>query len=142
MHELRKFLFPMRYHLLEEVAYLRQQLAQKQRRVDELQDALVEIRKPQPKAVDARTPAPYIPLKPHGWEAFRKKKQQEIYDAEKESATTKGGDDQVGDRVFQPDTVGEVLSTGLSEKWSEDPRHAFAQTGQRAVPIYPEGWDG
>ena len=65
-------LFPYRKLIREELDYLRAQLSQKQRRVDELQEALIEIAKPKP--IAARAPEP---VKPHamtrGWEALRRK---------------------------------------------------------------------
>jgi hypothetical protein len=67
-------LCPCRSHLEREVEYLRAQLAQRQRRVDELQESLIEsliesknppLRGPRPE------PPPLLQTKPVGWEAFR-----------------------------------------------------------------------
>lgn len=51
LKELMNILFPMRVHLAEEIDYLRAQVAQKQRRIDELQEALIELKKPAPKVI-------------------------------------------------------------------------------------------
>lgn len=64
-------LFPLRRHLFEEVDYLRAQLAQKQRRIDELQDAL--LAKPgvyRAESVPRGTKT--VEPKPLGWDAFRR----------------------------------------------------------------------
>lgn len=68
---LRVFLFPYRAHLEEEVDYLRAQLAQRQRRVDELQEALIESKTP-PAKTPRSEPRPLPPVKPRGWEEFRR----------------------------------------------------------------------
>src|SRR6202034_572674 len=82
-YQLRAFLFPYRTHLEEEIAdlkfrhvqevtYLRSQLAQRQRRVDELQEFLIESRNknPPPRAPRPEPPPPHA-AKPVGWDAFR-----------------------------------------------------------------------
>ena len=71
-----RFLFPYRYMLLEELDYLRTQLSQKQRRIDELQEALIEVAKPAPRLPRSK-PEILPPLKnPRGWEAYRQNKRE------------------------------------------------------------------
>lgn len=72
------FLFPLRTHLIDEIEYLRGQVAQKQRRIDELQDALAEIAKPAPKVQFERKPdGKLVPVQPRGWDAWRAAKRAE-----------------------------------------------------------------
>jgi hypothetical protein len=44
--DLMRILFPFRSHLLLEIEYLRAQLASRGRKIDELQEMILEIRKP------------------------------------------------------------------------------------------------
>ena len=72
------FLFPLRTHLESEIEYLRSQLAQKQRRIDELQDALVVVATPAPKVQFEREPSgKLIPVQPRGWDAWRAARRSE-----------------------------------------------------------------
>jgi DNA-directed RNA polymerase subunit F len=65
-------IFGYRKHLEEEVDYLRSQLAQKQRRIDELQEKLLEIAKPVVKPIQERKPAEKVrPIQPRGWDEVR-----------------------------------------------------------------------
>lgn len=69
LRQLLGALFPYRRHLEEEINYLRGQVAQKQRRIDELQEALIEHQKLAPKLLKERlTP---IRTQPLGWDAYR-----------------------------------------------------------------------
>lgn len=77
LDSLRGFLFPYRTHLEEEVDYLRAQLAQRQRRIDELQESLIEAKTPRPPAPRPE-PKPMPPVKPRGWEKMR----TSLYEAE------------------------------------------------------------
>jgi hypothetical protein len=74
-------LFPYRTHLEEEVDYLRAQLSQKQRRIDEMQEALIAVAKPAPPKPRPEIP-PVAPVK-RGWEAYRKQIQIQDEDTEK-----------------------------------------------------------
>ena len=66
------FLFPLRTHLIDEIEYLRGQVAQRQRQVDVLTDALVMAKIPVPKVQFEREPSgKLIPVQPRGWDAFR-----------------------------------------------------------------------
>jgi len=78
LSRLRTFLFPYRTHLEAEVEYLRSQLAQRQRRVDELQEAMVVVAVPPPKT--PREPKPLPPVQPRGWEALRYQHRNNVQD--------------------------------------------------------------
>jgi len=80
LQTLRRFFFPYRSHLENEVEYLRLQLAQRQRQIDELQQSLIDIRTPKPSA-PRNPPPPPSPVKPRGW---RKWQQQLIGEEEAE----------------------------------------------------------
>jgi hypothetical protein len=69
-------LAPYRAHLCEEVDYLRAQLAQRQRRVDELQEALIDAKAPPVRIARSEPAPPPPPLKPRGWEEFRRSEQK------------------------------------------------------------------
>ena len=61
-----------RIHLEEEIDYLRAQLSQKQRRNDELQEALIGIAKPKPAIQrEVKADAKPVAIQPRGIEAFR-----------------------------------------------------------------------
>jgi hypothetical protein len=64
-------LFPMRTHLCEEIDYLRSQVAQKQRRIDELQEALIAIKQPAPRVPPTVTESPKFRQQPLGIDAVR-----------------------------------------------------------------------
>ncbi|MFP5230785.1 MAG: hypothetical protein ACLGXA_24475 [Acidobacteriota bacterium] len=68
-------LFPYRTHLEAEVAYLKGQLAQRQRRVDELQEALIAAKAPMPPQPRSEPAAP-SPAKPRGWNAWRESRKE------------------------------------------------------------------
>lgn len=80
--DLSRALFPFRTKLLEDIDYLRAQLSQKQRRIDELQEALIAIAKPAPLAPRS-SPLPVAPLN-RGWESFKRKAAEQ--DADKQPA--------------------------------------------------------
>jgi hypothetical protein len=75
MERFRQFisiLFPVRTHIYEEIDYLRAQLAQKQRRIDELQEALIELKRPTPKVqLEQKPDGKMVPIQPRGIEAYR-----------------------------------------------------------------------
>lgn len=76
--DVRAFLFPYCTHLEAEVEYLKGQLAQKQRRIDEMQDA---INKAALKPATVRLqPAPPHAVPPKGWDAYRVSKRGETND--------------------------------------------------------------
>ncbi len=82
-----------RLHLEAEVEYLKQQLAQKQRRCDELQDVLVELKKPSMKIQYVQKPdGKMIPVQPRGWDAYRawRKEHPDIEDVQPQ-----GGDNAI-----------------------------------------------
>jgi len=65
-------IFGFRKHLEDEIEYLRGQLAQKQRRVDELQEALVAVAKPAPRVVFEKKPdGKLVKVQPKGWEEVK-----------------------------------------------------------------------
>lgn len=70
LKQLIRILFPFRTHLLEEIDMLRAQLAQRNRRIDELQESLLLIVKPAPPRPipTLRTP---VNVKPVGWDSVR-----------------------------------------------------------------------
>jgi len=63
-------LFPYRAHLEDEIDYLRGQLAQKQRRIDELQDRMVFA--PPVRAKDPVPTAKASKIAPRGWDEYRR----------------------------------------------------------------------
>ena len=66
------FLFPLRTHLIDEIEYLRGQIAQRQRQVDVLTDALVMAKIPVPKVqFERESSGKLIPVQPRGWDAYR-----------------------------------------------------------------------
>jgi hypothetical protein len=67
--DLSRFLFPFRDHLEGEIAFLKAQLAQRSRKVDELTEALIALAKPAPPA-PRPVPVPAPPVK-HGWKAYQ-----------------------------------------------------------------------
>jgi hypothetical protein len=69
LDQITRFLFPYRTVLLEQLDYLRAQCAQKQRRCDELTEALIAISKPAPLA-PRPLPQPVAPSR-HGWKAYQ-----------------------------------------------------------------------
>ena len=72
MQFLVPLLFPYRTHLEAEIVWFQEQLAQKQRRVDELQDALVAVKQPSMKIQYERKPdGKLVAVQPHGWDAYR-----------------------------------------------------------------------
>ena len=82
-------IFPYRTHLEAEVEYLRAQLSQRQRRIDELIDAINKVAL-RPKEVKVPPPAP-LPTKPKDWNSFRRINAQKESD-ETESTTHQGSD--------------------------------------------------
>ena len=65
-------MFGFKKHLEDEIEYLKAQLAQKQRRVDELQEALIAVAKPSPKVVYEKKPdGKLVKVQPNGWEEVR-----------------------------------------------------------------------
>jgi hypothetical protein len=65
-------LFPYRSHLEEEIVYLRGQMAQRDRRLQVLEDALTEITRPQPKA-PKEAPQTAV-FSQRGWDGYRTKR--------------------------------------------------------------------
>ena len=87
LSDLSRFLFPFRDHLEGEIAFLKAQLAQRSRKVDELQEVLIAIAKPAPIA-PRPAPVPVAPLKT-GWNAYRSHIDQDKQQAaERLNATT------------------------------------------------------
>lgn len=83
MNRFLSALFPYRVHLEREVEYLRGQLAQKERRIDEMLEAM----KPAPVAPRAPREAAK-PLAPAvlGWDAYRLNKRNQPAEQEKKEA--------------------------------------------------------
>jgi hypothetical protein len=107
MDKLLRFIFPLRYHLMDEVEYLKQQLAQARRRVDELQDALALAAIPKEAAPRPARPLPPLHLKTRSFEELRRKHNEELKNAAKESQTAKSAVPEVGEGVSgDKDAVG------------------------------------
>lgn len=73
------FLFPYRTHLEAEVEYLRAQLAQKQRRIDEGDQRwkdFTALNRKEPRG----TPPGLHPVKARGWDAYRAQQKEEPID--------------------------------------------------------------
>lgn len=73
--EPKRFIWPWqrhRIHLESEIAWLREQLAQKQRRIDEMQEKLLDLPRSVPRVQYERKPDGALkPVQPRGWEALR-----------------------------------------------------------------------
>ena len=69
--EIREFLFPLRSALLAEIEYLKSQLAQERRRVDVLQEGLIQAKRPSVLMTHRAQVNPTTKPKPVGWEATR-----------------------------------------------------------------------
>ena len=65
------FLLPMRTHMLAEIDYLKSQLAQERRRVDVLQEGLIQAKRPSVLMTQRAQVNPTTKPKPVGWEATR-----------------------------------------------------------------------
>jgi formiminotetrahydrofolate cyclodeaminase len=66
-------LFPYRAHLEHEIEYLQTQLAQSKRRVDELQEAIVNIAKPAQKVYfERKSDGKLVKVQPKGWEEVKR----------------------------------------------------------------------
>jgi hypothetical protein len=70
MREFLAIIFPYRYHLEQEIEYLKGQLAQEKRRIVELQDKIVLAALRQ--QIQRPAPAPVEPVKPRDWQSFKK----------------------------------------------------------------------
>ena len=70
LSDIAALLFPLRTHLEREIAYLQSQLAQERRRVDVLQEGLIQAKRPSVLIPAPRTTSATRP-KPVGWEATR-----------------------------------------------------------------------
>ncbi len=81
---LRGLLFPYRTHLEQEVEWLKSQLAQAHRRLDEYLDiekaSLVPEKKPAPPAKEKKT----VRVQPIGWDAYREDLRRNPPEDEKE----------------------------------------------------------
>ena len=76
--DIAAFLFPLRTHLESEIEYLRGQVAQRQRQVDVLTDALVVVATPAPKVqFERKSDGKLIPVQPRGWDAWRAARRSE-----------------------------------------------------------------
>ena len=65
-------IFPYRTHLEAEIVWLQDQLAQKQRRCDELQEALIGAKAPAPRVqYERKQDGKLVPSQPRGWDAVR-----------------------------------------------------------------------
>jgi len=82
-------IFPYRAHLEREIVWLKEQLAQKQRRVDELQEALIEsAKRPAMKIQYKQEPdGKLTPVQPRGWDEYRAWRRANPETEEKENAT-------------------------------------------------------
>jgi hypothetical protein len=95
--ELSAFLFPYRTHLEQEIVYLKEQLAQSQRRGDTLQYELTSMKKT---TVLVRSKTDVTPVVPKGWDATRayERKHRDTREAEPEiiQAGSDAGSEVVG----------------------------------------------
>lgn len=76
-------LFPYRAHLESEIEYLRTQLAQRDRRLVELENRLIEAK---PGIPVFREPKPVPINKPRGWEEYRRQRGQRSEEAGEEAS--------------------------------------------------------
>ncbi len=80
LESISRFIFPYRAFLQEEIEYLKTQLAQKDRRLDQLLSDLVAIKSPRPFIPPPVSTKPLAPVSPKGWDAVRRARQQYILD--------------------------------------------------------------
>lgn len=71
MKDWLKYIFPYRTHLENEIEYLKAQLAQKQRRIDEMMDAINRVALKKAEPVERKQAKAVIPVQPKGWDAYR-----------------------------------------------------------------------
>ena len=73
--EPKRFVWPWqrhRLHLEDEIAWLKAQLAQTTKRNHDLEDALIDIKRPVPKVQYERKPdGKLVPVQPRGWMEYR-----------------------------------------------------------------------
>jgi hypothetical protein len=81
------WLFPYRAHLNAEIAWLKEQLAQRQRRIDELQESPIEVAsRPSMKVQYERKPDGKLALvQPRGWEEYRRQRRENPEEPEQEN---------------------------------------------------------
>lgn len=86
-----KHIFPMREHMQNEIEYLRSQLSQKQRHIDELQSALVEKITPKVRSESKSTVPPKVI---RGWDAYRvrakREREEERQEEDEERVVSEG----------------------------------------------------
>ena len=70
-YEIIASIFPLRTVLLAEIEYLKSQLAQERRRVDVLQEGLIQAKRPSVLMTQRAQVNPTTKPKPVGWEATR-----------------------------------------------------------------------
>lgn len=74
-----EYLFPYRTHLEREVEYLRAQVAQQRRRLDEVENAMLEVIRELGKKEPRKDVAkPVVTIKARGWEAYRAQAKKEM----------------------------------------------------------------
>ena len=86
--EIREFLFPLRSALLAEIEYLKSQLAQERRRVDVLQEGLIQAKRPSVLMTQRAQVNPTTKPKPVGWEATRAEIRNESREEEPQGLST------------------------------------------------------
>jgi hypothetical protein len=86
-----EYLFPYRTHLEREVEYLRAQVAQQRRRLDEIEGGMLELMRGLGRKEPRREPAKPIAIKARGWEAY---KAQQRTNGNTEDAVDAGSEDQ------------------------------------------------
>jgi hypothetical protein len=87
-------IFPLRTVLLAEIEYLKSQLAQERRRVDVLQEGLIQAKRPSGLMTQRAQVNPTTKPKPVGWEATRAEIRNERADEIPARPDTRGeGDD-------------------------------------------------
>jgi hypothetical protein len=85
LDQVLKFLLPYRTHLEREVEYLRAQVAQQRRRLDEVENAMLEVIRELGKKEPRKDVAkPVVTIKARGWEAYRAQVKQQNLEEEDE----------------------------------------------------------
>jgi hypothetical protein len=93
LSEFTAFMFPLRTELLAEIDYLKSQLAQERRRVDVLQEGLIQAKRPSVLMTQRAQVNPTTKPKPVGWEATRAEIRNEPEEVSARPDTRSDGDD-------------------------------------------------
>jgi len=93
LSEITEVIFPLRAHLIAEIDYLKSQLAQERRRVDVLQEGLIQAKRPSVLMTQRAQVNPTTKPKPVGWEATRAEIRNEPEEVSARPDTWGEGDD-------------------------------------------------